>query len=374
MIEKPHAAIDINVLRASILSVFALPNVDAHYTLHYDETNNIRRLLLTPEGLNVRSPRSFILGGIAHPGLAPILDFEDLRVVLSLQKTALELKIGQLTKGGLFEALNAPRVEVFISWLMQQNLFVHYQVLDPLYWSIVDVVDSILTEYGEDTLILIASNLKNDLYAVLRDNVDYTAEFFGRYNYPNVGRARRKPFVGELRDFVEARHKLPHVSHQMLRGVLEIGARLDRLPYLEDESPNVLIDGFGAFYLNRIALFKNATHVLDIESTIEAYLSELGLCDGDTPARHFSFVDSKAHPWVQVSDALVGLLAKLFAFVSENPLAACQEFRSQLNPRQQRVLIMLSELLERSIDQCPGFVQYIMPLEDQRRRAAIVGV
>jgi len=30
-----------------------------------------------------------------------------------------------------------------------QGLYVHYSVLDPLYWSIVDIVDSILTEHGD---------------------------------------------------------------------------------------------------------------------------------------------------------------------------------------------------------------------------------
>jgi hypothetical protein len=46
---------------------------------------------------------------------------------------------------------------------------------------------------------------------------------------------------------------------------------LNSLPYLEDETPNVLIDGFGSFFMNRLCLFKNAEHILDDEKQIEAY-------------------------------------------------------------------------------------------------------
>lgn len=65
---------DINDLRTPVLAMNNLPNVDGAYTMHYDETNNIRRLHLTPDGLNVRAPQCFVLGGIAHRGAPPPLD------------------------------------------------------------------------------------------------------------------------------------------------------------------------------------------------------------------------------------------------------------------------------------------------------------
>ena len=46
----------------------------------------------------------------------------------------------------------------------------------------------------------IAPLLKNDLFTLLRDNPDETAEFLGRYSYPDVGRANRAAFIAELRD------------------------------------------------------------------------------------------------------------------------------------------------------------------------------
>jgi hypothetical protein len=366
--------IDVNQLRSPVLAMNVLPNVDAAYTLHYDETNNIRRLHLTPGGLNVRAPQCFVLGGIAHRGPAPELQFETLRGVLRLQKSAHELKLEHLGKGDFLNLLEAPKVGSLLDWLIDQEVFAHYQVLDPLYWSIVDVIDSIIAEEGSVQLMMIAPMLKSDLYALLRDEIDHTAELLGRYDYPNVGRARRKAFLTELCDLLEARRAtLPDFNYQMLKGLLQIGITLDTLPYLEGETPNVLIDGFGAFYLHRLALFKNANHILDIETTIETYLAGLDLADGDKPLQNFSFVDSRDEPWVQISDALAGLLGKFFSYMNRTPGVELLLARSGMSHRQRRTFVALTALLGRSIQECPAFAQYVVSAEDQRRRARMLG-
>ncbi|UWQ55941.1 DUF3800 domain-containing protein [Leisingera caerulea] len=365
---------DINDLRAPVLAINNLPNVDSNYTMHYDETNNIRRLHLTPNGLNVRVPQCFVLGGIAHRGAPPLLGFEDLRTVLRLQNSTQELKLAHLGKGDFLNLLNCSKIETLLDWLFSQNLFVHYHVLDPLYWSIVDVVDSVVTENGNVHLMMIAPMLKNDLYSILRDNVETTADLLGQYTYPDVGHDRRAAFIAELRDLLEIqRQLLPPFNFQMLRGLLQIAAKLDVLPYLENEPPNVLIDGFGDFYLQRIALFRNSTHILDIETMIEAYLRDLDLRDGNARLRNFSFVDSKDHPWVQVSDVIAGLLGKFFGFVNRTPAPDINYARSQFTDRQKRSLKMLTHLIGRSVEECPAFVHYVVSLEDHQRREGVLG-
>lgn len=366
--------VDVNEIRNLAIASSGLMGVDRALTFHYDETNNIRRLLLMPEGLNVRTPQCFVLGGVVHTGAVPSLDFEDLRRAFGLQKSSLELKLEQLGKGDFLSLLDAPRIGQFLDWLSASGTFAHYQVLDPLYWSLADVVDSIATEEGNVQLMMIAPLLKNDLYTVLREDVDGTAELLGRYSYPDVGRTQRAAFIAELRDLIDARSDLlPDFNYQMLKGLLEIAAGLDSLPYLEDESPNILIDGFGDFYLHRLALFKNATHILDIETTIQTYLAGLNLCDGATPLRNFSFVDSRASPWVQVSDALAGLLGKLFSYASNTPVEEITAALASLNTRQRGALDTLVDFLDRSIEECAAFAHYVVSLEDHQRRSAILG-
>lgn len=366
--------LDVQDIRGPAIAIGGLEGVDRALTFHYDETNNIRRLLLTSGGLNVRAPQCFVLGGVVHTGPVPQVDFEDLRQAFGLQKSSVELKLEHLGKGDFLSLLDAPRVGGFLDWLSASGALAHYQVLDPLYWSLVDVVDSIITEDGNVQLMMVAPLLKNDLFTLLRDDVDGTAEMLGRYSYPDVGPARRSAFVAELHDLLEARSGLlPAFNSQMLKGLLEIAAKLDSLRYLEDETPNILIDGFGAFYLHRLALFKNARHILDIEKTIETYLASLDLREGSAPLKHFEFVDSRATPWVQLSDALVGLLGKLFSYASHTPLLEIEAAVASLNARQRRALDVLTDILSRSLDDCAGFAHYIVSLEDHRRRTAILG-
>lgn len=83
--------------------------------------------------------------------------------------------------------------------------YAHYQVLDPLYWSLVDVVDWIITEDGNVQLMMFAPLLKNDLYTVLREDVAGTAEMLGRFSHPDVGPTQHMAFIAELREMLEAR-------------------------------------------------------------------------------------------------------------------------------------------------------------------------
>ena len=66
--EKPEASV-IDVCSFRLGELDLMPNIHKHYTLYYDETNNIRRLALTDTGLNHDALDCFVLGGIAlEPG------------------------------------------------------------------------------------------------------------------------------------------------------------------------------------------------------------------------------------------------------------------------------------------------------------------
>jgi hypothetical protein len=58
--------IDVNEIRNSIIALHSIQNVDEPYTFYYDETNNVKKLLLTPDGMNIRRPACFLVGGIGH--------------------------------------------------------------------------------------------------------------------------------------------------------------------------------------------------------------------------------------------------------------------------------------------------------------------
>ena len=365
--------IDVNQIRDPDIALHGLTRADEPYTIYYDETNNIRRLHVRTDDLNVGEPKCFVIAGIAHRGPVRDLNVDELRQTLRVQKTAKEIKLDHVAKGDFLELLKAWKLENFLKWLLDQEFYIHYSALDPLYWSIVDIIDSILTEYGDRTLLTANWQLKNALYTILRHDQKDTVGLFQRYTYPNVGRDRRPMFVSELRARLDARaHLLDHFNAMMLKGVLQIAEKLDALPYLEDETPNVLIDGFGPFFVGRICLFKNSVHILDVEKVIEDYIGEQTFFDGDRKLNIHRFAASHDEPGIQISDVIAGLLGKFFSMIQHSSFEELAEMRRALNAQQERNLALLKQLLDRSLEENPAFAHYILSFEDQHRAASFL--
>ncbi|MBP2463937.1 MULTISPECIES: DUF3800 domain-containing protein [unclassified Rhizobium] len=361
-----RVTVDVNEHRQRIIALNGLVNANRAYTIYYDETNNIRRLHVRDDGLNVREPKCFVVGGVAHEGSGQQIDLGPLRSSLKVQPSAAEIKLKHVATGNFLDILGAARLEIFLEWLIAQGLFVHYSVVDPLYWSIVDVVDSILGQYGESRLFGIARPLKNDLYKILRYDYDGTVDIFQRYTYPDVGRANREAFLEELIELAEVRSDLlDHTNYMMLKGTLEIGLKLDSLPFLENEAPNVLIDSFGAFFQERICLLKNAAHILDLEDVIKDYLGRLRFVDGDRELANFRFAVSHDEPGIQVSDVITSLLGKYFSFICAGTDEALWDARSTLNAQQTRNITLLNDLLERSVGENLVFSYSVISIRDQ---------
>lgn len=58
-------AFDWSVMRAMMIQAHGIRRADDKFALYYDETNNIRKFLLTDDGTNVAEHKNFVLGGIA---------------------------------------------------------------------------------------------------------------------------------------------------------------------------------------------------------------------------------------------------------------------------------------------------------------------
>jgi hypothetical protein len=74
-----------------------------------------------------------------------------------------------------------------------------------------------------------------------------------------------------------------------------------------------------------------------------------------------------------VSDALAGLLGKLFSFASSKPASEIVTALAGLNARQRAALDTLIDFLDRSIEECAAFAHYVVSLEDHQRRTTILG-
>jgi len=357
--------VDIDEFRESQIRLYGLTKADKSYTFYHDETNNIRKLHVAAQGLNVAALKVFILGGVVHEGAPQSIDIQPLRTAMRIQKTAREIKLEHVAKGDFLELLRSAKLTTFLRWITDNRLMIHYHELDPLYWSIVDIVDSILSKLRDPVLFQYHALLKSDLAAVLRSDLPATIGLFYHYGYPGLTPESRKPFLNELIALLEHNSAvLPALNATMLKNVLKTGQGLDSLDFIEGYPPNMLIDDFSTFYLGRIAIFKHATHVLDMEESIQDRFLETPLTSGGEPVTHYRFADSKAEPGIQLADIVVGVLGKMHSYFTETPWNEVAADRANLTGTSLQNSELLRDLLAASHDANIAFLHHVSSMHD----------
>lgn len=124
---------------------------------------------------------------------------------------------------------------------------------------------------------------------------------------------------------------------------------------------------FGGFVASRLWLFKNSQHILDQEPHVEKYLASAGFRDGDRPLANWRFADSKHEGGIQVSDLVTGLLGKLFTYFNNTEVEQIRIDATAFSDIQRTAFRSLNALIDNSIDECPGFANYVNSMEDRRR-------
>jgi hypothetical protein len=357
--------VDIDDLREPQIRLNGLAKTDQNYTFYHDETNNVRKLHVAARDLNVAELKVFILGGVVHEGAPRPLDIEPLRAAMRIQKTAREIKLEHVAKGDFLDLLRSTKLTTFLRWLTDNGLIIHYQDLDPLYWSIVDIIDSIISKLRDPALIQHHALLKSDLTAVLRCNLQATIGLFYRYGYPGLAPESRRPFLKDLIALFEHYSAvLPAHNAFILKHVLKAGRGLDSLDFIEGYPQNILIDDFSTFYLGRIAVFKHSTHVLDMEEAIQARFLETPLTSEGEPVTHYHFADSKAEPGIQLADIVVGVLAKMHTYFTETPRNEVATDRASLTGTSLQNSELLRDLITASNDANIAFLNHVSSVHD----------
>ncbi|MFN4042031.1 MAG: DUF3800 domain-containing protein [Brevundimonas sp.] len=359
--------IDVDEMRAPLLALHRLPGVDTRWTLYYDETNNIRRLRVSDTGFNVAEPACFVLGGIVHAEEPRELAISSLRAAVKAQPSATELKLKHIGTGDALDLLASRHLGAFLAWLRAENLLLHWSVLDPVYWSIVDIIDSILIETAP-ALLGHAPRLKSDLTVVLRQDLRDLAALFHTFDYPDVSPEKANDFIEALRTRVEHASGLEPFSKKMLLDVLSWGRGIAELPFLTGETSGVLIDSFADFYRHRFYLLPEARHVLDTETEIIARLEAIPLSRYGRPFQNFRFVErSHDEPAIQVADIVTGLLGKVFTWLRDTSPAEVSKVRASLTSPARENHAALMDLMSRSIAACPAFSHAVTSGLDQAK-------
>lgn len=333
--------------------------------LYYDETNNVRKLLLTESGFNVSRYDNFVLGGVAVDAEADVTCLRELRSILRIQASAPEIKFDLVAKGDFEKVLESQKLTKFFNWLLINNIKIHYTNMNILNWSVLDIVESIVASDDFAEYSSIHRELKNELYRMVVCDVPGFLAILRSYGYPNVDRAATSDFIKEVRRFV-IKHA-PLNQNQVtviLKDVLLKAQVLPELAFLVDETPNHLIKGFQHIFLNRIARFKNSVHIFDEEPTIQNAIDGVRVMDGNKSV-DFSFADSKLIPGIQLSDVVSGFLGKYFTFIERTPPSLLIQKKRQLSPMQKENLKLFRQLTTESDKFSNGLLFKVTTLDSE---------
>lgn len=354
---------DVNDGRQMMIDALKLRRVDDKFTLYYDETNNIRKFYLTDDGTNVPEHNNFVLGGIALMEGQDLPDIATLRSGLGVQSNVSEVKFAHVAKGDFEQVLRSRKLKVFLSWLIENGIAIHYSSVNIIYWSIVDIIDSILAEDKFEHYRPHHMPMKNELYRLVSIDKSAFLMLMKRHCYPDIQRGKTADFIADVNAYLNAHSpeddRLPAL---MLKALIEKSASLPELAFLVDEEEGMLIESFQHFYIHSLLIFKNATHIFDREIQIEKSLSEGKFKDGERSVK-FSFSDSKCEPGIQISDVVTGFIGKYQGFVEEHTLQELLRRKSLWDEIQNENFNLLRRLIDQSDAVSNAFVHRLTALD-----------
>jgi hypothetical protein len=327
------------------------------WIFYYDESNNIRKFRLKDGHFSTsEKERFFVLGGLLVPEGSKIPTTPFLNG-LKLEKSVSEIKFRHFSSTRNFEeVLRSKRIQLFFQWLVDNQILIHINVMNWIYYSLVDIVDS-LGESEKDQEILSGCHfqLKAALYSIADQDIDEFGRFLSAYDYPNIPKGQEKDFLSTLQSIIENADPLGTEEEdffvEFLRQMVKKAKANKELIYIQDNETADLVQSFGMNYIESICLFPHCYHILDQESSITKEVEE-----NCSDYANFRFVNSKDELFIQLSDVFVGFIVSALDFSRQNTQDEIAHFCRQLPPEERQVLLNLRSL----IDESDAFSRYIL--------------
>ena len=310
-------------------------------SLYYDETNNFRKFYLREQGWNCEALNMFfVLGGLVVPKGEKV-NTNSLLDDLNLQKNITDIKIRHLAgkSADLLTTLKSQKIELFLDWLNMNELKIHYIALNYIYYSLVDIVDAAMAQYPFYNRKLDLA-LKNVLYEIVKQDIDYFINVLYKYAYPNI--TDTKNFMKEFLPFIEAQQSRVAYDDEFileyLRQIIKEASRQENLNFFDGEESHIIFNNLSSIYLSEMLKFSKAEIIFDEEQSILASVSDL--------RSNIKFVDSKSEVLVQLSDVVVALISRYYTFLegTEDVIITVQGFTE----KQRTVLKKLLNVIIRS--------------------------
>ena len=357
------ASIDFSEIREMTIAFSGLSHMDNEYTFFYDETNNSRLFRITETDFNASKDEDFVLGGLVYEGKHKAFDMEKLLQSLRLQPTMKEVKRKHIAPGNSFlECVNSRKLQTLLEWIIGNKIYIHFMVMNNLYYGVVDIVDSLIADTELSGLPReYITHMKNALYKYINADIAYIHEVFLHYGYPNIADESVREFcevlIGWIEE-IEAENEADDFALESVRQLLKSARKKKNLCFLTDNENLMLMDGYESLYMEPIYMFPNSEHIFDEETEIMKKICSTPIILGGNELHNFSFVKSTENRMVQLSDVIIGIIGKLMLYANVSTLAEIKKEMASLSPQQEKNISLLNNLINASSDHCLAFIHY----------------
>jgi hypothetical protein len=350
---------------------FQLPNEEM--TFYYDETANVRKFCLTEDGVNDVNAvyRDFILGGVAFDGCVCPANIDELYKRLKLQPTVKELKYDKLVNGhkDFWKGLNRNTLSEFLDWLYHSGLFIHYITLNNVYYSIVDIVDSLWDLQPQfcfsDEWVF---SIKSSLYKFAFENQEEFYAILKAYEYPDIKDEKIIGFCRALINLIEEEGDPDDFFLECFRQMLKTNSNEGKMLFLQGNDKDTLIQEYYLLRIGRCYMFKNSFHHFDKEDEAELKMKEVKMLDDEKELLNYDFLDSKTNKLIQISDAVIGILGKLFEFIDNISETEFLNLLMEATDIQKKNLKIIAELIDKSEEKHITLIHNVNDINLTRRR------
>ena len=347
-----------------LLNGLDVKKMDSHYSMYFDESGNTRCFWIKDGKYNVDPFTHFVLGGIVAD---KVVDFEYAKKRIGCNVTVQEIKSRNVYKGDFVTCLRSTMLKNLLDLIVEQSWMVHFSVVELFYYAIVDIVDSIM---DVDTDIY---QIKNELYRILRHNISITQQIMVEYEYPNVSDKKKKGFLNAcikvLDNYIADTGRANEFTYKLRLG-FNLAKEKTELSFIQDEDSGSLLQNFFQFYLRPIYMFKNSQIIMDEELSIQDKLKSYCLSLDGTTLENYHFVNSKENVMVQLSDVMMGIIARYLRFVNMNiDNYGCVV--SNFDTNQLSSFYQLNSILNVSVSENPAFWDMFL-CNDMRSRFSYI--
>lgn len=352
-----------NAIKMKIIATgITLDNLESDETLYYDESGNVKHLVVNGGSLNADSDTVFVLGGVQAD---ETISLAELKARLEKLPTT-EIKANKDLKGDFVAILKKDNLRQVLELIQEKGWHIHFDAVHVLYYGLVDVVDSI------DGTEVSPFEFKAELYWVLRRDVAKTIEHFKKYKYPNIKNAQKVEFLDGIISMIddqiqELASKQIVKPMLMLLKTLFVKAKSQKdLPFIQEEETHVWVKPFVQFYRQEIIQFAKKQLVFDEEKQVQKILGEEEIViDGQT-ILNYSFKDSTDNAMIQVSDYVVSIVRKYIMFLDRTQPEVEADI-AEFDETQMSNFNLMNSILKESLDYNPLFFNFTICLHTYKK-------